>query len=332
MTLADRQKIAQNKIALDLYQLMIDKKSNLALSLDVPQKQKFFDILERTAEHIVILKTHIDIINNFDADFIKKLLLLKNKYKFLIFEDRKFADIGNTVKLQYTQGIFKTIEWADIVNAHIFPGPGVIEGLEEAWRESKREQGLIILPQMTSRENLFDKKIMAQAIKWAREYCNFVIGFIGAAALSDKPPAINHKVTGDPTGVKLTKKEAEEFKKIMEQTPAKSKADQANKSQDISNELIIKEASLAELRRHTWPEFLIFTPGVKLLEVGDGLGQTYVAPQMAVGQGADIIIVGRGLYQAPEPGKAAAEYQQAGWSALQSTIVNTPPFLLLPNL
>jgi len=298
MTLADRQKTAQNKVAQDLYQLMIDKKSNLALSLDVPNKQKFFDILERTAEHIVILKTHIDIIDDFDVDFIKKLLLLKDKYKFLIFEDRKFADIGNTVKLQYTQGIFEIIEWADIVNAHIFPGPGVIEGLKQAWRESKREQGLIIIPQMSTRENLFDKRVMARAIKWAREYCDFVIGFIGAASCR-AVELYSHKA-----------KKEKEFKEIMGETQVKTEADNEEK-------FIIKQASLTELREHTWPEFLIFTPGVKLSETSDSLGQTYVTPQMAVEQGADIIIVGRGIYQSQESGKAAAEYQAAGWKALE---------------
>lgn len=278
MTLLDRKKTAQNKAAQNLYQLMIEKKSNLALSLDVPQKHKFLKILERTAEHIVILKTHIDIIQDFDAKFINQILILKEKYKFLIFEDRKFADIGNTVKLQYAQGIYKIIEWADIVNAHIFPGPGVIEGLREAWKESKLEdRGLILLPQMTSRGNLFDENIMAAALKSAKEYCDFVIGFIGAASLK--------RVEAD--------------------------ADLPSYNQ----ELIIQEATLSQLRKHSWPEFVILTPGVKMTESGDSLGQTYVTPEMAIDQGGDIIIVGRGIYEDQETGRAASMYKQAGWNA-----------------
>lgn len=274
MTLLDRKKTAQNKAAQNLYQLMMEKKSNLALSLDVPQKHKFLEILERTAEHIVILKTHIDIIQDFDAKFINQILVLKEKYKFLIFEDRKFADIGNTVKLQYMQGIYKIIEWADIVNAHIFPGPGIIEGLRQAWKESKLEdRGLILLPQMTSRGNLFNEEIMAAALNWAQEYCDFVVGFIGAASLKTSAKEVDLQ------------------------------------SYDI------QQATLEQLRKHSWPEFVILTPGVKMAEGGDSLGQTYVTPETAIEQGGDIIIVGRGIYEDEQPGRAASMYKQAGWGA-----------------
>lgn len=39
-------------------------------------------------------QTHVDIIEDFDHSLIDRLVELSKKHDFLIFEDRKFADIG----------------------------------------------------------------------------------------------------------------------------------------------------------------------------------------------------------------------------------------------
>ena len=67
---------------------------------------------------------------------------------------RKFADIGKTVVSQYTGGMYHISEWADVVNVHAVPGPGVIEALQRSNEGVSGARGCLIVAQMSSEANL----------------------------------------------------------------------------------------------------------------------------------------------------------------------------------
>jgi orotidine 5'-phosphate decarboxylase subfamily 1 len=90
-----------NELGKQLFLLMEEKKTNLCLSIDLVESSEILELADKLGDYICLLKTHIDIIQDFSVEFVEKLTALAQKKKFYIFEDRKFADIGNTVKLQY---------------------------------------------------------------------------------------------------------------------------------------------------------------------------------------------------------------------------------------
>lgn len=77
-----------SKIAQKIFQLSLEKKSNLCVAVDVDTADKLLDITEKVAPFICILKTHIDAVNGITETTIDKLKFLAKKYNFLIMEDR----------------------------------------------------------------------------------------------------------------------------------------------------------------------------------------------------------------------------------------------------
>ncbi len=206
LTYGQRAEKCRNPVAKEIFSLMEQKQSNLALSADVVTGQELLKIAEELGPYICLLKTHIDILRDFHNELIEQLQQIAAKHRFFLFEDRKFADIGHTVKEQYASGMYHIADWAHVTNAHILPGPGIIKGLKEVGLEKNR--GLLLLAQMSSEGNFLDRNYADQAIKLAEEHEDFVIGFIAQKRLIDKPhflhmtPGVQLQTTGDEFGQK----------------------------------------------------------------------------------------------------------------------------------
>lgn len=248
LSYTQRSELCANPTAKRLLALMDEKQTNLCFAADATSKADLLRLANDLGPEICIFKTHIDIVEDFDWELIARLKELAKKHNFLFFEDRKFADIGNTVQLQYAKGIYHIAEWADIINAHTVSGPGIIQGLKEIGLPKGR--GLLILAEMTPEGNLATDSYTEASIQMAKDNQNFVIGFITTRQLIDDPCFIN------------------------------------------------------------------LTPGVHLGKTGDALGQQYNTPADVIGKKkSDVIIVGRGIYQAADPVAEAKKYREAGWKA-----------------
>jgi len=67
------------------------------------------------------------------------------------------------------------------------------------------------------------------------------------------------------------------------------------------------------------------TPGVQRVSGGDALGQQYNSVEQCVERGADVLIVGRGIYgkKGDEVDSEAKWYREAGWAAYLKRVGQT---------
>ncbi len=174
-----------NPSAKELFLIMEEKRSNLSVAIDVTTKEELLFLAKALAPHVCTIKTHIDMITNFDIHLLLELQDLSHKHRYLVIEDRKFADIGKTSKSQYEGGMYKISNWAHLVTAHSTPGPGVIEGLRKTGLQLGR--GMVLLAEMSSQGSLATGQYTEATIQMAQQYSDFVIGFISQHRIVEEP-------------------------------------------------------------------------------------------------------------------------------------------------
>lgn len=201
LTYIKRATLCANPVSRELFLIMEEKRSNLAVAVDVTTKEELLHFARTLGPYICVLKTHIDMIRDFDLHLLLELQEIAKKYRFLIFEDRKFADIGKTVQEQYEGGIYKIANWSHMVTAHSVPGTGIVEGLRKiGLRQGK---ALLLLAEMSSEGSLATGSYTEATIRMARTYSDFVIGFIAQRRLVSEPyfvhmtPGVNISASGD---------------------------------------------------------------------------------------------------------------------------------------
>nr|RBR02174.1 hypothetical protein FVER53263_04827 [Fusarium verticillioides] len=351
-TFASRAETATHPLSRHLYKLMDLKASNLCLSADVATARELLYFADKIGPSIVVLKTHYDMVAGWDFDprtgTGAKLASLARKHGFLIFEDRKFGDIGNTVELQYTSGAARIIEWAHITNVNMVPGKASVASLAHAanrWLERYHYEvktsisiGTPTASQLDEDSERSDNENQKDTPEPARADSGRKGSIVSTTTVTqqyesaDSPRLVKTIPEGDETvfpGIDeapierglLILAQMSSQGNFMNKEYTQACVEAAREHKNFVMGFVSQEC----LNTEPEDDFIHMTPGCQLPPEGadeneaiqgDGKGQQYNTPQKIIGiAGADIAIVGRGIIKASDPEDEAERYRSAAWKA-----------------
>ena len=194
-----RKKLEDKEIQHPVGKKMIDialrKKSNLIASADVISSLELINLAKNIGDKIVALKLHSDIITDFSWDLVLELRSIAREKEFLLFEDRKFADIGNTQELQFKQGVYRFADWVDMVTAHPIAGEQSLDIFDPT--------GVVAIVEMSSAGTLTDNYYVSQALNIANK-SDAVFAVVAQRQVPDDlllfTPGVNLDKKGDTKG------------------------------------------------------------------------------------------------------------------------------------
>ncbi len=153
------------------------KQSLVCLAADRNTMAGLFDLMKAVGPHVAALKTHVDLVDDWSPEAWGEFCKAAHEADLLIFEDRKFADIGKISRSQMA-GIYDIRSWSDLVTAHLISGPDIVDGLQAGWNDVGRSGGVLLLAQMSSRGNLLHPDYTREVVEKGTAH-DGVFGFIG---------------------------------------------------------------------------------------------------------------------------------------------------------
>ncbi|KAL1628393.1 orotidine 5'-phosphate decarboxylase [Diplodia seriata] len=299
-----------------LLRLIAIKRTNLCLSADVTSTAALLSLAEEVGDSICLLKTHADIINDF-SDRTK----------------------------QYTGGPLAIARWAEITNAHIFPGPAIVSSLKDA-----ASTAIATFNQSVQTEISAEPSDSSSPAHHA-DQSHLEVDEHGNPADDRKQSVvsisttISQSISPQPTPIIEDEGHHDDAHEILERlgsTPflralllLAEMSSAGNLMTGAYTEQCVKIARqqkdfvmgfIAQRSLNTEPgdNFLTMTPGVKIPpkgqegKMGDGKGQQYTSPrQIVYEQGSDVIIVGRGIIEADNRAEEAERYRKEAWAAYE---------------
>ncbi|OCK75594.1 Orotidine 5'-phosphate decarboxylase [Lepidopterella palustris CBS 459.81] len=345
-----------SSLAAYLLRLIAIKKTNLCLSADVTTTAELLAIAEEVGDSICVLKTHADIVSDFSDRTMKGLRDIARRKHFLIFEDRKFADIGETVQKQYTGGPLRIARWAEITNAHILPGPAIVTALREAAASTIASYNTAVHTEITASpptDHDDDHDVVPSStsadplerldVSHAPDRKHSVVSIsttisTRTESISPHPrPDIDHDDGADTLALLERLGEAPYLRSLLLLAEMSSEGHLltgaytatcvqiARAHRDFVMGFIAQHA----LNSEPADNFITMSPGVQLppagqkdgKKLGDALGQQYNSPRKIVlEQGCDVIIVGRGILKAADRREEAERYRREGWRAYEERV------------
>lgn len=197
-----------NSVCSRLFRIIDEKKTNLIVSIDESDPTKILQLTYTIAPYVCAIKFHSDIWDNSTpwnqlASFRKLMYERSKTDNFMIFEDRKFADIGAIVQKQYQQiqNNYYNSNTIDIVTVLPCAGRGTIDAI----KKQDANVGVLLVSQLSSANNLIDTQFTKRCVELAYNEPNLVTGFIVQQRTEDMTddnyvyctPGVNEGVISD---------------------------------------------------------------------------------------------------------------------------------------